>query len=77
MLPVKIDFRVQVQNLILKFSLKAGCQVTTDCHGRTLLHQAAISGHAQMVQYLVMHQEMLQLDVAATDHDGRNALFYW
>ena len=24
-----------------------------------------------------MHQEMLQLDVAATDHDGRNALFYW
>ncbi len=59
------------------YLLQAGCQVAADRHGRTLLHQTALSGHLQMAQYLVMHQEMLSLDVSATDHDGRNALFYW
>ena len=62
---------------LLKFLLNAGCHVDVDSQSRTLLMQAALYGHAQMVQYLVMYAKTLHIDLNATDKEGRNVLHYW
>ncbi len=62
---------------LLKFLLNAGCNVEADNNGRTLVMQAAMSGHAQILQYLVLHADSLNIDVHALDKQGKNALFYW
>ncbi|CAH1796499.1 unnamed protein product [Owenia fusiformis] len=53
-----------------------GAVVTSSKDGRSILMQAALKGHMEMVQYLVEHTSQFGLSVNQVDTDGWNVLFY-
>ena len=61
---------------LLKTFIKHGISVTSDSYGRTILMQAALSGHIDIAQYLILNDSRLKLDIYQQDNDGRNVLFY-
>ena len=56
---------------------RTGCRVVSDRHQRTLLMQASLHGHLELVRHLVNFSDTLGFDVQQIDADGRNALFDW
>ena len=62
---------------LLRTLLKAGCHVQNDNSDRNLLMQAALAGHSQTVQFLVVNAATLGLQLQHRDTKGRNVLFYW
>ena len=56
--------------------VEAGCPVESDVCHRTVLMQAALSAHSDMVKYLALTADSINLCVTQEDEDGRNALFY-
>ena len=65
------------QVAMLQRLLGAGCVVQSDAHARTLLMQAALHGHVNMVEFLINNSSMLNMDIHQVDKDQRNVIFYW
>lgn len=62
---------------LMRMLLKAGCNVQSDNFNRNLLMQAALSGHSQTVEFLILNASPLGLDIRQLDNQGRNAIHYW